>query len=162
MYLAILDPSVVAAALGAFGAVFVYFVGVRLASLERERKACAQAVADALAWLELPYRVCRRVDDSTETLRDLAERIHGLQERLLFDENWLRIEVPGVYDEYGKLVDAVKKCARVPLQEAWAAPGVWEASRMNVGDLGLASVEPEVRAFAEKVKAQLVLWRFWQ
>ena len=85
--------SVVAAAIAALVAVLVYFLGQRQASVERKWRGSAEAIADALSWLELPYRI-RRTSDTPETLGALAERVHHLQERLLFHENWLRIEVP--------------------------------------------------------------------
>ncbi len=46
--------SVVAAAKAALAAVFVYFLGQRQVTVERERRASAEAIADALSWLELP------------------------------------------------------------------------------------------------------------
>jgi len=164
--LATLDPaagSVVAASIAAFVGVLVYFLGSRHSALERKRDECARAIADALAWLELPYRIRRRQDDSGETLAALAQRLHDLHERLLFHENWLRVELPGAEEKYRALVGAVKLAAVQALQEAWTSPPVSEPAGMNIGDLQVETehVDSAVRAFSDELKRRLVIWRFW-
>lgn len=41
-----------------------------------------RALADAIAWLEMPYRVARRTSNSPETLAALVDKHHALQERI--------------------------------------------------------------------------------
>ena len=56
-----LEPSVIAAlvvgASAVASAVLAYLLGQRRTSVERKRTLCAEAIADALQWLELPYRI---------------------------------------------------------------------------------------------------------
>ena len=153
--------SVVAAAIAALVAVLVYFLGQRQATVERKRRASAEAIADALSWLELPYRIRRRTSDTPETLGALAERVHHLQERLLFHDNWLRIEVPQAYPKYQELVRGVKEVALPFIREAWNTAPIDGASSMNVGDLGIRPDPELVEGFSDEVKKQLALWRIW-
>ena len=153
--------SVVATAIAALIAVLVYFLGQRHAAVERKRRASAEAIADALSWLELPFRIRRRTSDNPETLGALAERVHHLQERLLFHENWLRIEVPRAYPKYQKLVRGVKEVVSPFLEEAWNTSPIKGASSMNVGDLGIRLEPGLVEVFSDEVKKQLALWRIW-
>jgi hypothetical protein len=150
-----IDPSIatlLAAAIAAMVAVAVYVLGQRQASRQRKREACAKALSDALAWLELPYRIRRRPDDSGSTLAGLAGSMHQLQERLLYHQNWLRIEVPDASDAYEALVKAVKDTAEKQIQEAWTMPPASKPENMSVGDLGLASVEAQSQAFADATR----------
>ena len=152
---------ILAASLPALAAVLIYVLSQRQVALERKRRACAEAISDALSWLELPYRIRRRTDDTDDTLRSLAERIHNLQERLLFHENWLRVEIPQTSQQYRDLVQRVKKKAGPAMQDAWKASPVASANAMNIGDLGMGSVDNLVLAFTERVRSQLALWRVW-
>ena len=88
-------------------AVLAYLLGQRRISVERKRTLCAEAIADALQWLELPYRIRRRTDNTPETLTALGDRINDLRERLQFHEKWLRIEVPQSVVSYQRLVGEV-------------------------------------------------------
>lgn len=144
-----------AAFIAAAAAVGLHWLGQRQAARQRKRQACAKALADALSWLELPYRVRRRADDSTATLGELAARMHDLQEALLYHESWLRVEVPGAHEEYTHLLRAVKRSALEPLREAWAQQPIADPSGMSLGPLNMGSVEGEVKAFSEKVKKRV-------
>ena len=157
-----MDGPVIAAIIAAASAVVVYFLGQRQASLERRRKACAEAVADALAWLELPYRIRRRLDNTKEALGALVERIHHLQERLAFHESWLRVELPQAHKIYRELLDSVRASARSALQDAWRASPMSDAAEMNIGDLGLQPVDSLVESFSQEVRKHLAIWRVWE
>lgn len=138
-----------------------YLLQQRAAALERKRKTAAEAIADALVWLELPYRIRRRLDDQPGTIAALSERIHDLQERLAFHDNWLRIELPRAHARYVALVHAVKDASMKAIQGAWQAPPLSAPGEMNIGSLGLASVEQQVSEFAEEVRRRLSWWRVW-
>lgn len=142
-------------------AAIAYFFAVRQRRLDEKRTTCANAVAHALAWLELPYRIRRRVDDGPATLRAIAEHMHGLQERLLFDQYWLRIEMPRGERCYASLVEAVKRNTEEPLRLAWLADPVQEPSGMNIGPLDIPSVEREVQQFSDEARTQLSWWKLW-
>lgn len=136
-----LDPSyiaasatVAAAAIAALVAVMVYVLGQRAARRDRKRELCGKAIAEVLAWLELPYRIRRRVDDAPDTLRGLVDRMHELQESLLFYRGWLQVELPQAHEEYVSLVAAVKAAASSAIQEAWQSLPSSEAKEMNIGE----------------------------
>jgi hypothetical protein len=139
-----------------------YFFTVRQKIIEDRRTACARAIADVLAWRELPYRVRRRRDNEVSTRTELVERIHGLQESINYHENWLRIEIPEAQPEFASLVRRVKETVAEPLQAAWEDEPVSSAAGMNLGDLTLPSVDSEVEAFAKAARSQLAWWRFWK
>jgi len=146
---------VVAAAVAALGAVVVYVLQVRETARERKRRMCADALADALAWLELPYRVRRRTDDSSEVLAQLAQRAHDLQERLLFHRSWLCMELPGAWQQYDDLVTAIKEATREPLQQAWAHPPVTEPTDMNIERLFPLISEEHIQRFCAAASQHL-------
>lgn len=156
-----LDPSVVAALIAVVGAVVAYLLGQRQAALERKRKSCAQAIADALQWLELPYRIRRRTDDAAETLSSLADRINNLREQLEFHEKWLRIEMPDSAQKYGRLVKEVRAAAATAISDAWRTGPVKSAGDMNIGALDISrnQVEEAVEEFSSAVVKELSWWR---
>jgi hypothetical protein len=153
-----MDAAVIAAAL----AVLAFFLNQRLASLERSRRECADALAEALAWLELPYRIRRRTDDEPETLAGLAERIHHLQERLAFHESWLQVEVPGAYEPYRALVDGIRDGSRDALKQSWEEAPKTEAKDMNIGDVPAPDVRGLREVFCEAARRELAVWRIWR
>lgn len=138
-------------------AVYIHFLGQRSAARERKREACAKALGDALSWMEMPYRVRRRTDDSSDTLNLLVKRMNDLQEALNFHESWLRIEVPEAYPSYGELLVAIRDSVGDPLREAWEASPASSSAEMNIGDLGVQMPTVHVSAFAEAAKKALAL-----
>lgn len=151
-------------ALGAVaaGAALTYFFAIRQRRMDEKKATCARAVTNAVAWLELPYRIRRRVNDNSDTLHAIADHMHELQERLLFDQNWMLIELSQATDAYAALVDAVKRGAEQPIRDAWLAPPIQNPKEMNVGSLGIPSVELELNKFAHEVRRRLTWWRLWQ
>ena len=127
--------AILAAAIAGLAAVFVYERGQRAAANDRKRETCGKAIADALAWMELPYRIRRRLDNDPETLRAMANRIHTTQESLLFYQSWLRVELPEAYDHYAQLVSALKATTRTAMQDAWETEPSAAAADMNIGEL---------------------------
>ncbi len=156
----ILDPSVIAAVIAGLAAVLGYLIGQRQATLERKRRACAEAMADALRWLELPYRIRRRPNDDPETLNELAEKSSSLREQLGFHEKWLSVEVPQVHQSFTDLVTKVRKAAGPAISDAWEARPAETPREMNVGRL-LDTEEAERAAdqFSSEVERQLTWWR---
>jgi len=148
---------VIAASIALFSAVLVYWFQRREDELARKRVACAEAIADAIAWLELPYRVRRRQDNDKGTLDALAERFHKLHERLLFHENWLRIELPTAHPRYTSAVAAARAASVEAIRAAWAAEPVSSSEQMNVGNLGIdrSQVDTAVADFSAEVTKRL-------
>ena len=157
-----MDVAVTAAIISVAVAVLAFFFNQRLASLGRSRRACADALAEALAWLELPYRIRRRTDDKPETLAALVERTHYLQERLVFHESWLQVEVPGAYEPYNALVRGIRDGSRDALKQSWEDAPKTEAKDMNIGDVPAPDVRELREAFCEAVRRELAPWRIWR
>ena len=151
----------IAALMAVFGAVLAYLLGQRRTAVERKRISCAEAIADALQWLELPYRIRRRPDDAVETLASLAERTNHLRERLQFHEKWLRIELPKSVPRYRRLVEAVMAAAGPAIEEAWNASPIKSAREMNLGrlDISLDKVDAASEKFSSEVVKALAWWR---
>ena len=160
-----LEPSVIAALVvgtsAVASAVLAYLLGQRRTSVERKRTLCAEAIADALQWLELPYRIRRRPDDTPQTLTALGDRINDLRERLQFHEKWLRIEIPQSVASYQRLVGEVIAAAGQEIENAWNAFPAQSASNMNVGQLSIIRdrVDAAVEDFSSEVVKALAWWR---
>ena len=160
-----LEPSVIAAlvvgASAVASAVLAYLLGQRRTSVERKRTLCAEAIADALQWLELPYRIRRRPDNTPQTLAALGDRINDLRERLQFHEKWLRIEIPQSVASYQRLVEEVIAAAGQEIENAWNASPAHSASNMNVGQLSITRdrVDAAVEDFSAEVVKALAWWR---
>ena len=160
-----LGPSVIAAlvvgASAVVSAVLAYLLGQRRTSVERKRTLCAEAIADALKWLELPYRIRRRQDNTTLTLTALGDRINDLRERLQFHEKWLRIEIPQAVASYQCLVREVMAAARQEIENAWTASPAESASDMNIGQLSIVrdGVNAAVEGISSEVVKALAWWR---
>lgn len=155
------DPSylvpagvVLAAAIAAFATVLLHWSNQREVRRDRKRELCGKAIADALAWLELPYRIRRRVDDEPDTLQDLVDRMHQLQESLLFYRGWLQVELPEAHEEFVSVVSAVKAAAASAIQQAWESRPSSEAKDMNIGELQIdrTAVEGHLTRLTEIVR----------
>ena len=152
--------EVLVASVGALAAITVYALSARRSAMDRKRVSCAEAMADALAWMELPYRIARRLDDSPETCRALADRMHHLQERLLYHSSWLQIEVPRAALAYELLLSKVRDEARPHLQEAWRRVPLGSAAEMNLGPFDTAPIEGAVVVFTKAIRDRFRWWRF--
>jgi len=135
--------AILAAAIAALAAVSLHWSGQREVRRDRKRELCGKAIAEALAWMELPYRIRRRVDDNAETLRGLADRMHQLQESLLFYRGWLEVELPEARDEFASLIAAVKTAAGEAIREAWRNPPSPRPEDMNIGELNIETSDVE-------------------
>jgi hypothetical protein len=149
--------SIAAAAIAAAVAIVVFALRAAAAAQDRKREMCARALADALAWLELPYRIRRRKDDSPETLALLAGHAHSLQEKLLFHSAWLCIELPSTAPLYHTLLQSVRAIAQEPLKEAWCSPAIAHPEQMNLGSLVPPPPADQITAFCQAVRRDLTL-----
>lgn len=159
-----METALLVAVIGAAVGLVLNLLNQRQNALERRRRACADALADALRWLELPYRIRRRTDDNLETLGALAGRIHDLQERHEFHASWLRIEVPRAHESYAALIAGVRANAKDSMRDAWELPPIDKAADMNLMAAfpRLPGVDDLTVSFSDTVKAELALWKFWQ
>lgn len=156
-----MDAAVVAAIITA-GVTFLAFLADRYReAVGRKRGVAADALSDALLWLEVPYRIRRRADNSPATLSNLAERMHQLQEKHIFHASWLRVEIPAAHSAYVALLGTVKEQVAPHIQAAWNSTPAERPDLMNVGRLFEADVAKETDAYAEAVVGSLRLfpWR---
>lgn len=114
------------------------------------------ALADVLAWAELPYRIARRTSDTPEALAQLASRFHGLQERIEHHLRWLQLDSAAVGTAYKQLVDTVKRKAEADIAKAWIRPPVTTAAGMVLGgEIASVDVTAECEAYTAAVEAHL-------
>jgi hypothetical protein len=147
---------------GAFAAAVSAVIVQRQGTVERKRKACAEALTDALEWLELPYRIRRRLDDTSTTLALLRDHINALQARLAFHDSWLLVELPDAHARYRQLVNSIKGATHEAIFGAWKAEPITRAEQMNTGALFDGNFDEQVAEFAAVVRSALKFWRFWQ
>ena len=140
-------------------AIAAFFVKRRADELARRRELCSKALAAALDWLEVPYRIRRREDESAAARVALADGVHELQQRMTFYQAWLRVELPSLALPYESLCAAVKRATVDATQRVWGSPGVRRDSDMNVGGLDIAEMHDETAAFVRSVRHELSLWR---
>ncbi len=155
-----MDAAVIAAIIAA-AITFLAFLGDRYReALARRGKLAAEALSDALLWLEIPYRVRRRTDNNAATLSDLAERIHRLQERQVFHTSWLQVEIPDAHAPYVALLKAVKQQVREYIQAAWRSDPAERPEDMNVGPLYQADVTSEIEGYVQAIRGAVGIWRW--
>lgn len=153
-----MDAAVIVAIIAA-AVTFLAFLGDRYRdALARRRKLAAAALSDALLWLELPYRIRRRVDNDPPTLAALAERMHGLQERQVLHKSWLEVEIPAAHQSYVALLEAVKEQVGTHMRDAWESEPAARPELMNVGQLFEPDITAEVNAYVEATR-QAVAFR---
>ena len=119
-------------------AAFTLLINRLGASADRRRDHYAQAVQTLVAWIEYPYRVRRRTDDSPDTLRALADLGHDLQERLACHQAWIAAEKPATARKYAEVRSALGACVGPAANEAWTLPPVTTPAQMNLNGWGPA------------------------
>lgn len=129
--------TLVLAALPVSGAIIVAFVPRWAEVRERRRSRYAEAVEVLVAWAEFPYRVARRADDDPQTLAELADLGHRLQERLAFLGAWIWAEDALMGRLYQDVAVALRAVVAPAAGEAWQTRPVTSAASMNIGDLGI-------------------------
>jgi hypothetical protein len=154
------EPEVAAAVIAAASALLL--TGLKaLAWLisgprDRRRDLYGQAYQDAMAWLEMLYRVRRRANDR-DSERALVERFHSLQKGIDHHRGWLGSESKYLARSYCRFVDAVKRETQELMQEAWALPGR-EPGEPPPSDEQHPTVETYSLEFLADVRSHLSLW----
>jgi hypothetical protein len=67
-------------------------------SRDRRRDEYGRAFAAAMAWLEFPYRIARRVSDDDDVRGALVDAMHKTQEEIYYHQGWLRTASPEICD----------------------------------------------------------------
>lgn len=139
VWTSVVVPIVVAAGTAVITALVTMVVTRANAAASLRRDRYAQAVQSLVAWVEFPYRVRRRTDDSPETLSTLASLAHDLQERLACHQAWIGTEHPALARTYERTLAAINEVVGPAVTEAWGTPPVISAAGMNLGPWGPAA-----------------------
>lgn len=115
----------------------------------------ARALADAIAWTELPYRVARRTSDSSETLAGIVAKFHDLQERLEHNLRWLQLDSEAVGAAYEELVRSVKRKTEDDIRSAWERDPITTGRGMNIGAISKVDVSAETDLYLAAVRTRL-------
>lgn len=133
-----------------------------LAKREAERRdrlaaEYGRALADAIAWTEMPYRITRRTSDSPEVLASLVQQSHALQERLEHNASWLLLDSEPAGLAYKALVASVKQKAEGDIHAAWERRPITTAVGMNLPPEAMSKVDvsAERAAYITAVRAHL-------
>lgn len=127
----------------------------------RRRDQYAQAVQTLVAWIEFPYRVRRRTDDSPTTLGSLAELGHDIQERLACHQAWIATEHPPVAARYNETRQTIGPVIGAAITEAWNTPPTDTAAQMNLGEWGPGfTCTPAIARFQREIEQRFGLRRF--
>ncbi len=157
-----MDAAVVAAIIAAGAGVTAFFLDRYRESLERRRRLASEALSVALLWLEIPYRVRRRTDNSATTLSDLAQHIHDLHERQIFHRSWLQVEIREAHAPYVALLTAVKNQASEHIEAAWRSNPIEQPEDMNIGPLFQADVNSEIEDYVQAIRRAVGFFGFWR
>lgn len=104
----------------------------------RRRDHYAHAVQTLVAWIEFPYRVRRRTDDTPATLKALVDLGHDLQERLACHQAWIATEHPQLADVYATTRATITTLVGPAIKEAWETRPADKLADMNLGGWGPA------------------------
>lgn len=106
-----------------------------------------QALALAVSWTEVPYRVARRTSDDPETIALIVEHVHSLQEQLEANRQWLMFESVKVGSAYQQLVGAAKTQCEPHIRAAWLRDPATTAQAQNLGALYRADIDDACATF---------------
>jgi hypothetical protein len=136
--LAVLGSSAIAAILTAA------LAGLRAGATIR-RDGYAASVATLVAWAEYPYRIRRRTSDSPETLSQLAQLGHDLQERVARQRAWIAAENGVLSKVFEGCLTALRGPVGLSCRQAWEEPHLTVARQMNLGAFGPGDLAPQLR-----------------
>lgn len=155
-----MSPSVLAALIAAGSAVVLTVLRslgwLVSAPRDRRRDLYGLAYQDAMAWLEMLYRVRRRAR-GPEAERELIERFHELQEQIDYHRGWLGSESRYLARSYCRLVLAIKKSSEPLIQEAWEQEPRTPGTPAPGGERHV-QVEADSLRFLADVRLHLSLW----
>lgn len=153
-------PQVAAALIAAAGALLLAalraLTWLLSAHRDRRRDLYGRAYQDAMAWLEMLYRIRRRGNDEPSE-RDLVERFHSVQERIDHHRGWLGSESRYLARSYCRLVSAIKRETESLIQAAWQQPGR-PPGHPTADDECHPRIEPHSLDFLTDVRLHLSLW----
>lgn len=126
------------------GVYVTYSLNQRAVRRERRSKTFAEAVTAVEEYLEMPYRIRRRMS-SAEARQELTDEVSSILARMAFHQAWLQIEASSVAGPYATLVATARAEAGAQMSEAWQQPPITADSGMNLG-----AAYPRVRSDAAR------------
>lgn len=158
--LASVDPPVVAALIAAGSALALTALRalgwLLSAPRDRRRELYGRAYQDAMAWVEMLYRVRRRTAEPQDE-RELIDRFHDLQERIDYHRGWLASESRYLTRSYCRLVLVIKRATEPLIQVAWEQPPRTPGAAAPDGEVHV-NVEADSLRFLKDVRLQLSFW----
>jgi hypothetical protein len=128
------------------------------AAAERRESArqYGEAMAAALEWLELPYRVLRRTSDDAPVVQEIVNHFHDVQQSITFHQQWMTLASTELGACYGELVRAVKSKTAPMIRRAWSRPATERPMQMSISDvIDDADVSAELQALTVAIRRQL-------
>ncbi|MFF8843407.1 hypothetical protein ACF08N_11845 [Streptomyces sp. NPDC015127] len=114
------------------GVYVTYSLNQRAVRRERRSKTFAEALTAVEEYLEMPYRIRRRMN-SAEARRELTDEVSSILARMAFHQAWLQIEASSVAGPYATLVATARAEAGVQMSEAWQQSPITSDGGMNLG-----------------------------
>lgn len=132
------------------GVITALLAGLRTGATTR-REGYAATTQCLVAWAEYPYRIRRRTSDEPETLAELADRGHDLQEQLARQRVWVAGEHRVLSEVLDHVVEALRVAVRDANQEAWQASPVTTPAQMNLNGFGPGDIDTHVQKLERAV-----------
>src|SRR5215218_761577 len=104
----LIDGTVIAAVVTGLVALLVFAGNQYQARKDGLRRDFAEALAAVERYAELPYRVLRRQDSTPEVRGHIAEQVHEVQQDILWNKSWIRIQSSEVAEVYDSLLRAMR------------------------------------------------------
>jgi hypothetical protein len=114
--------TIVAALVAAVVATIGYVLAARAKLLEDRRRTYALALAAVGSYKELPHRIRRRADASTETRKELGTEISNVQRDLDYFAQLLRLDSEALGRSYRGVVLCVWQLGKEYRDHAWEQP----------------------------------------
>jgi hypothetical protein len=83
--------------------------------------------------MSAPYRILRRQDSTLEVRGHIAEQVHEVQQDILWNKSWVRIQSSEVADVYDSLLRAMREEAGAAMTRAWNTAPITRDEDMPLG-----------------------------
>jgi len=127
-----MNTTLIVGIIAALVAVGGYTITSATNRIERRSKIYAEAILALIRFQELPYRIRRRPDSTSETRAALYQRIRDTQETLSYYVVLLWLDSPRVGKAFDELTKATRRIGLQYRREAWTAPPATKDEDMNL------------------------------
>jgi hypothetical protein len=124
-----------------------------LATRKQDRSArYGVMVATLTSWVEMPYRVRRRLSNDQTVTQPLIDRFHDLQEQLARDTAELAAECPWLFKRHRVAADEIRDCTKPFIAEAWETEPIGVLGEMNLNGWGPTGCDAAIQAFQSELR----------